>query len=394
MSTSGGHVRKRPNGTWEGRYREDGRQKSVYARTEKEAQEALRKAMTRVDSGVRVKAHKHTVATYLKQWLDTSVTQRCRPSTLASYRETVDRYIVPAIGSIQLSRLKPDDVRAMLAHLARGTISTTTQRYVYTVLRIALGRALKDELVLRNVATLVDPPRKARPEMHPLTADQARQFLVSVRSQPCRKCDQCTAGSSKTCTAPGPSPLHPLYVLALSTGARQGELLGLRWSDIDLDEGTVAIRHTLSRLTGELGAPKTERGRRTLRPGAGAIAVLKAHKQQQRLARLAAGSRWKDGDWVFTTSIGTPWGSGNVLRAFQSDLKQAGLPHQRFHDLRHAYATMRIEDGDDLTVVSRSLGHGNISTTADVYAHITKAMQDRSASRQDSILGLDASATG
>jgi integrase len=143
MSTTGGSVRKRPNGTWEGRYREDGRQKSVYAKTEREAQELLRKAMTRVDSGVRVKVHKHTVATYLKQWLDTSVTQRCRPSTLASYQDTVDRYIVPAIGSISLSRLKADDVRAMLARLAKmPSLSSTTQRYAYTVLRIALGRAM------------------------------------------------------------------------------------------------------------------------------------------------------------------------------------------------------------------------------------------------------------
>ena len=366
MSGSGGTVRQRPDrDLWEGRYWLDGRRKSVYGTTRREAQAKLRAALSAASAGIKPTPQRLTVAAYLTEWLDTSVKPRCRARTHESYQDTATRYIVPAIGRHPLAKLEPSHVAVMLADLtARGRLSPTSVRYCYVVLRIALGRAYKQGLVARNVATLVDPPAKARQERHPLTAEQTRAFLASVSGD----------------------PREALYVTALSTGMRQGELLALRWQDVELDVGTVTVRHTLQQGTHTLAPTKTERSRRTLRLPASAVTALRRHKVAQAEQRLGAGRRWQDGDFVFATSHGTPLDARNVTRYFQAALESAGLPHQRFHDLRHGYATLMLEAGEELAVVSRSLGHANLSTTADVYSHVTPAMRERSAARMERIL--------
>jgi integrase len=245
----------------------------------------------------------------------------------------------------------------MLTRLsARGGLSPTTVRYAYAVLRIALGRALKARRVLRNVATLVDPPAKARREMRPLTADQARQLLDATADD----------------------RLGPLYALAIATGMRQGELLALRWRVVDWERGWLAVRHTLRRGTRDLAEPKTERARRTLRLGGQALAVLR--EQRRRHGTIDPDA------YVFASGAGMPLDSRNVTQDLQAALARAGLPRQRFHDLRHAYATLMLEEGEELAIVSRTLGHADLSTTADVYAHLTPAMLEPSAARMDAIL--------
>lgn len=370
---SGGNVRRRKNGLWEGRYWQHGRQRAVYARSYREAQEKLRQALARADAGMQIPTNRTTTAAFLEEWLETSVRPRLRPATVASYEDTVRRYVLPAVGRIALSKLTAEDVGRMLAGLAvrKPAISPTTQRYAYAVLRIALGRAYKSGRVLRNVATLVDPPAKARVEMRPLTSEQARGFLEFVARD----------------------RFGPLYALAIATGMRQGELLALRWSDLDLDAGTVAVRHTLRRKTHELAEPKTARARRVLRLGTIAVGTLREQRRRQLEERLAAGRHWQDHDLVFATRTGTPLDSRNVTRALQEALSRAGYPRQRFHDLRHAYATLMIEDGEELAIVSRSLGHADLSTTADVYAHLTPTMLSRSAARMDGILGASREAS-
>ena len=156
--------------------------------------------------------------------------------------------------------------------------------------------------------------------------------------------------------------------------------------DIDREAGTLTVRHTLERGTRRLADPKTERARRTLRLGAEVRAALKVQESRQRRERLAAGSRWHDGDFVFTTATGAPLDHSNVLHDFQAAVARAGLRRQRFHDLRHACATLLLEQGEELGVVSKILGHSNVATTADVYAHLTPAMAQRAAERLDGIL--------
>jgi site-specific recombinase XerD len=160
-----------------------------------------------------------------------------------------------------------------------------------------------------------------------------------------------------------------------------------------LETGVLSVRRTLRRTTHELAEPKTDRARRTLRLGSQASNSLKDHRRRQLAERLAAGSRWSDTDLVFTTRTGTALDSRNVTHMLQAALHRTGFPRQRFHDLRHAYATLMIEDGEELAIVSRSLGHADLSTTADVYAHLTPTMLSRSAARMDAILAPRREAT-
>lgn len=218
-------------------------------------------------------------------------------------------------------------------------------------------RALRQSKVLRNVATLTDPPRKHGRELHPLTRDEVRAFLDGVRDD----------------------PREALYVTAIGTGLRQGELLALRWQDIDLEAGTLTVRHTLQRFTRELAEPKTERSRRTLHLPPRVTAALTAHRQRQAIVPLSG--------LVFATAGGAPLHSVNVTLALQRNLRRLGLPQRRFHDLRHTFATLAIEAGEDISVVSRALGHASVAITADVYIHITPAMKDRLAARMEAVLG-------
>jgi len=226
---------------------------------------------------------------------------------------------------------------------------------------------MKAGKVTRNVAVLVEPPAKVRHELKPLSAEQVRAFLASVADD----------------------RLAPLYESVVALGMRQGELLALRWSDVDLEAGKVTVRHTLRRGVRTLADPKTDASKRTLHLGSVAT-TLRTHRTRQLEDRMRAGRSWQDGDFVFTTKLGEPLDTSTVTRAFQAALRRAGLPRQRFHDLRHAFATLHLEAGEELIVVSRMLGHSTISTTADVYAHVTPAMLDRTAERMDGILGRKA----
>ncbi len=358
---NGGSIRH--HGTrdlWEARYvGADGRRHSIYAKTRREAQERLRTALQAVDHGIRPIGQQLTLAAFLEDWLEHQVKPTRRPRTRESYAEIVRLYLAPAIGRVPLAKLGPEHVQAMLARLQgarRRELSATTRRYVYSVLRTALGRALRMGKVQRNVCTLLDPPAKVRHEPKPLSRAEMLAFLDGIRGD----------------------RLEALYVTAAGTGLRQGELLALRWQDVDLERGELAVRHSLRRQAHTLDEPKTERSRRTLRLPRQVAAALAERRARQAVVPVSG--------LIFTTASGGPIDSANLTRELQRHLARLGLPRQRFHDLRHAFATLMIEGGEDLAVVSRILGHSTIATTADVYAHLTPAMLDRAAERMDGIL--------
>lgn len=359
--TTGGSIDYHaPRNLWRARYiGSDGRRHALYRRTEKLAQQALRAALSDADNGVRPVNQQLTVGAFLDNWLEHHVKPSRRPRTYESYAETVRRYIAPSIGRVPLAKLEPEHVQGMLARLRgqRGQLSATTKRYVYAVLRIALGRALKQGRVVRNVCTLSDPPPRLRHELQPLNREQVRALLDGVSGD----------------------RLRALYVAALGTGLRQGELLALRWQDIDMQAGTLAVRATLQRGTRVLAEPKTERSRRTVRLPRQVVAALAAHREQQAVVPLSG--------LVFVTEKGTALDSRNVTRYLQRHLARLGLPRQRFHDLRHAFATLALESGADLHEVARGLGHTTIRTTADTYGHFTEAMAQQLANRMDDVLG-------
>lgn len=360
-----GTIRKRKDGRFEGRFTgPDGRRHYVLAPTHKETLERLRRAMSEAEVRSKPTDGRLTVAAYLERWLETSVRPRCKPTTTASYAETVRRYITPHLGRIALAKLRPEDVRAMLAALATTNLSPTTQRYAYSVLRIALGRAYKDEVILRNVAEMVDPPAKARVTIEPLSLDDTRAFLSSLAE----------------------TRLGALYTTAIATGLRQGELLALRWDDVDLDRSLLRVRHTLERGTRTLTEPKTAGSVRDVPLSEFAVVALRGWATRQKRDRLAAGPAWEEGGLVFTTPRGRPLDGVNVTHDLQATLERAGLRRQRFHDLRHLNATLMLDAGVPIEVVSRNLGHSSIRTTVDTYGHITDERRRAAAERLDSVL--------
>ena len=307
-----------------------------------------------------------TVAEFLQQWLEAHKAA-VRPRTWTRYEEYVRRHAIPAIGQVALSKLTPQRLQQLYADRLQVGLSPSTVHHLHAVLRTALAQAERWELVARNVATLVDPPRLERHEMRTLSPEEARVLLETVRGE----------------------RLEVLYVLALSTGMRQGELLGLRWRDVNLESGTLQVRQALhaTRDGYIFSEPKTHRSRRLIQLGQRAVGALRRHRVAQAAERLRVGSAWKDNDLVFANEIGRPMDPSNLLKRFRRLLEDAGLPRLRFHDLRHTAATLLLGEGVHPKVVSDLLGHAQIGITLDLYSHVTPTMQQAAADALDAVLG-------
>lgn len=349
-----GGARVRTDGTWEWRITlDDGRRLSAYGKTRGEAKEKCLAKAKQAAAGIDTKAAKQTLGSYLELWLADVVKPQLAPKTYASYRDTVRKHITPTLGRIELGKLTPAQVQALLRLKEReGALSPRSVAYIRTVLRVALNRALKWGYVDRNVAALTDPPRQERTERTPLTPEQARAFLHEAEGD----------------------RFEALYLITALLGLRLGEGLGLRWQDIDLDSATLRVRQAVQRVDGHLiiKEPKTSKSRRTLTLPSVAVENLRRHRDRQA---FEAGSAriWHEQGLVFTNSIGGPLEPSNVLKHYKATLRAAGLPEQRFHDLRHYAATFMLAQGVPMRVVMDILGHSQMATTADLYAHVMPA---------------------
>jgi integrase len=321
-------------------------------------------ALTDRERGLLVTGGRQTLGQFLIRWLQDSVKPTVRPKTYTSYSQLLRIHILPALGAVPLAKLDPPRVQRFLNDkLAEGRLSARTIQYLHAVLRAALGQAMKWRLVSVNVATLVDPPRAVRREVRALSPAEARAVLEATRGD----------------------WLEALYTLALAVGLRQGEALGLHWQDVDLDAGTLRVRVALQRLEGrglQIVEPKTARSRRSIALPPQVVESLRAHKARQ----ANAGCGWHDNDFVFTTATGEPLEGSSVTHRFQKLLRRAGLPHLRFHDLRHACASLLLAQGVHPRVVMETLGHSQISLTMNTYSHVIPALQRDAAERMDMIL--------
>jgi integrase len=344
----------------------DGRRKYLYAKTRAAAAQRLREALRSLDEGTLSGDREQPLARFLETWLTETVKPNRRPMTYRSYEVLTRRHIIPTLGRVPLSKVSPPQIQQLLNRKLEEGLSPRTVFYIRSVLRIALGRAVKWGLITRNAAALVDPPKVPRREILPLSPDEARTFLSAVRGD----------------------PREPIYVLAITTGLRQGELLGLGWDDIDLDRKELRVRRGLQRVSGHLifVEPKTSGSRRAVSLTSLAVEALLAQRARQRELRLLAGSRWRDGGLVFTTGIGTPLEPRNVLRDFQLALERAGLARRRFHDLRHSFASLLLAQGASPRVVMEMLGHSSIALTMNTYSHVSGALQEDAALRLDELL--------
>jgi integrase len=336
---------------------------TIYGKTRAEVAEELTKALSDRDGGLIFDTGNVTVGEYLDRWLQDSVRGSVKDVTYQSYERLVRIHIKPAIGRQKLDKLSPAHLQGLYRKRLDDGYSPRTVQYIHVVLHRALKQALRWGMVPRNVAEAVDPPRVHREEVAPLSPEQVKTLL-------------------KTATVSG-DRLTALYVLAVHTGLRQGELLGLKWTDID--NGTLHVNRTLS--NGVLTAPKTKSSRRSIKLSQTALSALSAHRKLQLEERLRAGSEWTENGLVFPSSLGNPLSRHNLTRSWKRLLKRAGLPDTRFHNLRHTCATLLLKAGQHPKTVQALLGHANISITLDTYSHLMKGWDDGLGDAIDAALG-------
>jgi integrase len=335
----------------------DGKRRYVSGKTKEDARKALREARAGADAGLVFDAGKQTTGAYLDLWLADSVKDTLRQRTFERYEQIVRVHIKPAIGRVKLKALTPAHARALYRQKLDSGLSPRTVNYIHVTLHKALSQAVADGLVPRNAAQ-VKAPRPEKPEIKPLSPDQARKLIATAYATGDR--------------------YAALYVVALHTGMREGEMLGLRWDDLDLDATTpmLRVRRTLSetRTGHKFELPKSGKGR-SIKLSSKAVDALRSHRAKQAEEKLRLGSLWQDNGLVFSTTTGTTTSGTNLLgRYFKPLLKQADLPAIRLHDLRHTCATILLMAGKHPKYVQELLGHASMSITLDTYSHVIEGM--------------------
>jgi integrase len=348
----------------------DGRRRYVSGKNKEEARKALREARSNADAGLVFDAGKLMLGDYLDRWLADSVKDTVRQRTYERYESIVRVHIRPAIGRVKLKALTPAHARALYRQKLDSGLAPRTVNYIHVTLHKALRQAVSDGLVPRNATSDVKAPRPEKPEIRPLSPEQARKLVATA----------CEIGDR----------YEALYVLALHCGLREGELLGLRWSDVDLSgpTATVQIRRTFSetRTGHKFEKPKNGKGR-ALKCSQKATEALRSHRSRQDGKKHRVGSLWQDNGLVFPTTTGTTMSGTNLLgRHFKPLLKRAELPAIRFHDLRHTCATVLLKMGQHPKYVQELLGHASISITLDIYSHVIEGMGDGLADAMDEVL--------
>ncbi len=357
----GGITRHKKSGLYMARYTiqtpTGPKRKTLYGKTRREVGERLTKAKADRDSGLVFDADNIKLGEYLGRWLTDSVRDTVRPTTFERYEQMVRLHIRPVLGQLKLKNLTSAHVRGLYREKLDAGLAPRTVQYIHVTLHKALKQAIADGLIPRNATEAVKPPQVRREEMRPLTAEQVKVLFEAAKGD----------------------RLEALYVLAVTTGLRQGELLELKWRDIDLEAGTLQVRRTLTTAKGGpvLSAPKTKGSRRTVRLSQTGLEALRSHLARQLEEIDRVGSLWRENGLIFASEVGEPLDRRDLTtHRFKPLLKRAGLPKIRFHDLRHTCATLLLSKNINPKVVSEMLGHSSISITLDTYSHVLPTMQE------------------
>ena len=370
-----GNIRKRKDGRWEGRYTaghdlETGKVicKNVLGRTQAEAKSKLKAAIEETKGLDVTKAGKYTVGTWMDEWFENYVKVKMRPSSHQTYRGYIDNHIKPNIGKIPLEKLTSLELQKFYKKLlTNGRIerveskeqpkglSPKTVRNIHQIIASAMKLAKEQKIIASDPTESCALPKLEHREMKTLPVEQLTSFLREAKE----------------------SGVFEMYYVEMATGLRRGELLGLKWEDIDLDRGDLRVKRQIARINGEVvDAPlKTKNAYRTLPLAEDTIQVLKQQKKK-------VGSN----PWVFPSPTGGPICPDSVLHMLHRVLKRAGLPKVRFHDLRHTFATLALQNGVDIKTVSGMLGHFSAGFTLDTYAHVTTAAQKEAAKTMGKVL--------
>ena len=355
---------------WEARYTTGydpgtGRQiqRSVTGKTQKEVSQKLKKATAAIDAGTYTAPSRMTVGAWLDTWT-TEYLGGVKPSTVAAYKSIVKNHLKPGLGAIRLDELNAHTIQSLYNRLG-DTRSPKTVKNVHGILHKALQQAVINRYIPFNPAEACVLPRAERKELKPLDDALISAFLKAVKGH----------------------QFEDLFRVALFTGIREGEILGLCWDVVDLDKGTIHIIRQLQKISGEwvLVTTKNSKGRTiTLAPFV--VQILRTVKHQQLENRLRYGDCWENSGFVFTNELGQHLNRHTVLKHFKKIMAQIGSPETRFHDLRHSYAVASIRSGDDIKTVQENLGHATAAFTLNVYGHVTDQMKQESAARMEKFI--------
>ena len=379
-----GSITKRKDGRWQasilvGYDPKTGKQKRkyFYGRTRKEVQRKLNEIIPEVQAGTYREPANITVAEWFTTWLNVYMKPSLRPTTWESYRYQVEGHIIPALGHLRLAQLQTAHIQRLYNKKLKsgrldgrkGGLSPRSIKYIHTVIHSALEQAKKEGMIIINPAEATKLPKQEQKEIKYLDAAEAAIFLA-------------TAKESKHFAA---------FFLALNTGIRRGELLGLRWQDIDFKACQLTVNQGLVRVTGKgliFQEPKTKLSNRVINLAPAVLQVLKEHKAEQNEIRLLAGSAYNaDLDLVFANELGEPICPRAFTRIFERVVKRAGLD-VTFHGLRHTFATIALEQGVDVKTIQETLGHHSAAFTMDVYSSVTAKMKKEAADRVGNLLAF------
>jgi integrase len=363
-----GTIMKRSDGRWHGRLTiSDGRRKHIYGKTRQEVARRMIEMQHEIESGLPILDERQTVGQFLETWIEVAKSQ-IRGSSWRRYGDYVRVHLVPGLGRVPLAKLTAQQIQLFYARKLNEGLSSTTVHHLHGLLHRALKDALRMGLIQRNVTEMLRSPRRTTKEIMPLTQDQAVHFLEVVSG----------------------NRFEALYVLAVTTGMREGELLALRWQDVDLENATCSVRMNVQEAERGfvLAETKTTYSRRSITLSKLSVAALRRHRVRQEEERSALGMAWKTSlDLIFPNTLGGLMIPDNLVkRSFKPLIVNAGfLPEMRFHDLRHTAATLLLSRGVNVKVVSEMLGHADSSITLRIYAHVIPNMQQVAADIVDSI---------
>ena len=342
--------------------------------TKKETEKRLSELLNQLDNGVYMKPGKTTLADFLERWLKDYAYSNLAPRTAEGYETIIRQHLIPKLGSIPLTKIKPEHVQRYYADMlangrcdGKGALNPLTVRHHHMTLHNALKCAVKWGLLIRNPVDAIDAPRTTHTEMKVMSEEDLNRFLEVVK----------------------PTPYYALFYLALFTGMRRSELLGLRWSDVDLLLCQISVNRTLHRLrNGEIvfGPPKTAKGRRIVSLSPSTALVLREHWETQETIRLVQGLRLEDKDLVFSKEDGSPLIPNAVTSAWLRLARRTGLEGIRLHDARHTHASLMLKQGVHPKIVQERLGHSTIAITLDTYSHVAPGLQEAAALGFDDVL--------
>lgn len=333
----------------------NGKRRKKRGKNQKEVQDWLFEQRKYIQSGLPLKDEKVTVAAFMTRYMEEVAAHTLKPGTLKSYDHWVNAHIIPEIGRIKLAALRPEHLQRLYAKKLDEGLSKRTVQYMHSIIRRILNQAVRWGVISINPTNMVTPPKPEKQEFTTLSADQAKTFIESVED-----------GRWRT-----------IYVVAILTGLRKSEILGLRWEDVDFKRSQLSINNIIYEVSGHIysGSPKTDSSRRTIAMPNYVAQSLQAY---QEITHETHGL-------IFTTSTGKPISQRNLTRHFHGALEKAGLPRIRFHDLRHTAATLLLKENVHPKVVQEMLGHSSISLTLDTYSHVIPSMQQEAADKMDGL---------